>query len=38
LHKWRNPRYPTEGCVAFREVDLVRILTNWTLKSRVVIR
>ena len=38
LHKWRNPRHPTEGCVAFREVDLVRILTNWTLKSRVVIR
>ena len=37
LHKWRKPRHPTEGCVAFREDDLVRILVNWTPKSRVVI-
>ena len=37
LHKWRKPRHPTEGCVAFREDDLVRILMNWTQTSRVVI-
>lgn len=38
LHKWRKPRHPTEGCVAFREDDLLRILAGWTPKSRVVIR
>jgi L,D-peptidoglycan transpeptidase YkuD (ErfK/YbiS/YcfS/YnhG family) len=38
LHKWRKPRHPTEGCVAFQEDDLVSILTRWTPKSRVVIR
>ena len=38
LHKWRKPRHPTEGCVAFREDDLVQILSNWTPNSRVVIR
>ena len=38
LHAWRNPRHPTEGCVAFAQHDLVSILCNWRARSRVVIQ
>ncbi|MBR9864558.1 MAG: L,D-transpeptidase family protein [Rhodobacteraceae bacterium] len=38
LHKWRKPRHPTEGCIAFDELDLVEILSGWTERSRLIIR
>lgn len=38
LHKWRKPRHPTEGCIAFAEDDLVAILAGWTARSRLIIR
>jgi L,D-peptidoglycan transpeptidase YkuD (ErfK/YbiS/YcfS/YnhG family) len=36
LHVWRRPRYPTEGCVAFRRADLAWILDRWGRRSRVI--
>lgn len=36
LHVWRRPRYPTEGCAAFRRGDLLWILGRWGPRSRVV--
>jgi L,D-peptidoglycan transpeptidase YkuD (ErfK/YbiS/YcfS/YnhG family) len=38
LHTWRRPRYPTEGCVAFSFQNLEWILSNWDLKSRIIIK
>jgi L,D-peptidoglycan transpeptidase YkuD (ErfK/YbiS/YcfS/YnhG family) len=38
LHKWRKPRHPTAGCIAFEEADLMRILAGWARKSRLIIR
>jgi L,D-peptidoglycan transpeptidase YkuD (ErfK/YbiS/YcfS/YnhG family) len=38
LHVWRRPRFPTEGCVAFRRGDLCWILDRWTPRSRVVLQ
>lgn len=38
LHVWRKPRHPTEGCVAFAERDLRRILAGWRPWSLVEIR
>ncbi len=38
LHRWRKPRHPTEGCVAFAPEVLSYILSTWTPVSRVVIR
>ncbi|MEM9852446.1 MAG: L,D-transpeptidase family protein [Pseudomonadota bacterium] len=38
LHRWRGPRVPTAGCVAFRGDDLAAILSRWTPRSRLVIR
>ncbi len=38
LHVWRRPRFPTEGCVAFRREDLRLILGRWRPWSRVVIQ
>ena len=38
MHIWRKPRHPTEGCVAFSRQNLEFILTNWTARSRVIIR
>lgn len=37
LHIWRKPRHRTEGCVAFGERNLLKILSRWTQKSRVVV-
>ncbi len=38
LHSWRRPRYPTEGCVAFRLQDLIWIANRLRHESRVIIR
>ena len=38
LHTWRKPRHPTEGCVAFAQHDLVRVLCNWRARSRVFVQ
>ena len=38
LHVWRSPRFPTAGCIAFREADLRWILTRWTPRSRVILK
>jgi len=38
LHQWRNPRHPTEGCVAFAPDVLRFILESWVPSARVVIR
>lgn len=28
LHQWRRPRYPTEGCIAFKRSDLIWLCAN----------
>lgn len=38
LHRWRKPRHPTEGCVAFRPADLRWIVEHWGARSRLIIR
>ncbi|MEL7214379.1 MAG: L,D-transpeptidase family protein [Pseudomonadota bacterium] len=35
LHVWRGPRRQTEGCIAFRRLDLLWIARTWTSRSRV---
>ncbi len=27
IHRWRNPRHPTQGCIAFAPGDLARLTT-----------
>lgn len=38
LHRWRKPRHPTEGCIAFDPRDLAWILSQWRPWFHVVIR
>ncbi|MEM9046589.1 MAG: L,D-transpeptidase family protein [Pseudomonadota bacterium] len=38
VHRWRKPRHPTAGCVAFRRRELLWILKHWRPWSRVIIR
>lgn len=38
LHVWRRARWPTAGCVAFRQRDLLWIAARLRHQSRVVIR
>ncbi|WP_417269373.1 L,D-transpeptidase family protein [Celeribacter sp.] len=38
IHRWRKPRHPTEGCVAFRADHLAWIVARLTPRSRLVIR
>ena len=38
LHAWRQPRYPTEGCIAFSRQNLIWILKNWGKKSKIIVR
>ena len=38
LHRWRRPRFPTAGCVAFAPGDLTWIALHAQLGTRVVIR
>lgn len=37
VHLWRRPRYPTAGCIAFRDDDLRWILSHWTTASRMIV-
>lgn len=39
VHCWRQPRYPTAGCLAFMPENLRWILAHWDpMRSRVVVR
>lgn len=38
IHRWRRPRYPTEGCVAFRADHLRWIAEHLTPSTRLIIR
>jgi L,D-peptidoglycan transpeptidase YkuD (ErfK/YbiS/YcfS/YnhG family) len=38
IHRWRRPRYPTEGCVAFRADHLRWIAERITPSTRLIIR
>ncbi|WP_417262293.1 L,D-transpeptidase family protein [Celeribacter sp.] len=38
VHRWRKPRHPTEGCVAFRADHLRWIAERITPSTRLVIR
>jgi L,D-peptidoglycan transpeptidase YkuD (ErfK/YbiS/YcfS/YnhG family) len=38
VHRWRKPRHPTEGCVAFRPDHLRWIAKRITPKTRLIIR
>jgi len=38
MHRWRRPRYPTEGCVAFRADHLRWIVEHLTPSTRLIIR
>ena len=38
MHIWRKPRHPTEGCIAFSNVDFGEILLRWQDRSRIIIR
>lgn len=38
VHRWRKPRHPTEGCVAFRADHLRWIAERITPKTRLIIR
>lgn len=38
LHVWRRQRFPTAGCVAFDLADLLWIVENWTVQSRICIQ
>ena len=38
LHRWRRPRYPTAGCIAFAPEDLAWIATRVQFGTRVIVR
>ncbi len=38
IHTWRQPRYPTAGCVAFAQADLLWIAAHLRPQSRLIIR
>jgi L,D-peptidoglycan transpeptidase YkuD (ErfK/YbiS/YcfS/YnhG family) len=38
IHRWRRPRFPTEGCVAFRPDHLRWIAERITPRTRLIIR
>lgn len=37
IHRWRKPRHPTEGCVAFCAADLLWVAQRLEKNSRVII-
>ena len=37
IHRWRQPGYPTEGCVALRPDHLLWIAQNLTEKTRLIV-
>lgn len=38
LHRWRKPRHPTEGCIAFDPRHLRWILRTWAPGSRIIVK
>ncbi len=38
VHRWRRPRFPTAGCIAFAAQDLDWILRHWQKDSRIFVR
>jgi L,D-peptidoglycan transpeptidase YkuD (ErfK/YbiS/YcfS/YnhG family) len=38
LHRWRKPRHPTAGCVAFAPDDLIWIANRIRHRTRLVVR
>ncbi|MFC2969012.1 L,D-transpeptidase family protein [Acidimangrovimonas pyrenivorans] len=38
VHRWRKPRHPTAGCVAFAPDDLLWIARNLTPDTRLIVR
>lgn len=38
LHRWRKPRHPTEGCIAFAPRDLDWIVRTWAPGARIIVR
>jgi L,D-peptidoglycan transpeptidase YkuD (ErfK/YbiS/YcfS/YnhG family) len=38
LHRWRKPRHPTAGCVAFAPGDLLWIARHLTPQTRLIVR
>ncbi len=38
IHRWRKPRHPTEGCVAFAHTDLVRLASLLAPGNQIEIR
>lgn len=37
LHQWRRPKYPTEGCIAFRRDHLHQIARQVTLGTKIIV-
>lgn len=37
LHRWRKPRHPTEGCIAFSAPDLAWVLSHLSPHSRIIV-
>jgi L,D-peptidoglycan transpeptidase YkuD (ErfK/YbiS/YcfS/YnhG family) len=38
VHRWRKPRHPTEGCVAYHPMDLAWIASQITPGTRLIVR
>ena len=38
IHRWRKPRHPTEGCVAFSAVDLLWIAQRIAFGCRMIVK
>ncbi len=38
IHRWRKPRHPTEGCIAFSNTDLHWIVERMNWCDRLIIR
>lgn len=38
IHRWRKPRHPTEGCVAFSAADLLWIAQRTSLGTRLIVK
>ena len=38
VHRWRKPRHPTEGCIAFAPQHLRWILATWRPGARIIVR
>lgn len=38
IHRWRKPRHPTEGCVAYHPADLAWIASNITIGTKLIVR